>query len=166
MNELICGSRIPPIIIYHPDDGDMTEVGSYPNGDSPYGALNIAGNVREWVGNWYSDTYYVSSPTSNSSRPNEGENRVTRGREWAQGPRDVRAASRYNQPPKHTTGDLAVGLEIVETLLHLAARYTILCTSLRILGSILGGNAFIDKQLIRESEGPPNEQRTEDMSRI
>jgi formylglycine-generating enzyme required for sulfatase activity len=72
-------------------EGKTTEVGSYPEGASPYGALDMAGNVREWVADWYSDTYYKISPTLNPSGLPVGEKRVIRGGGWAQGPRDVRS---------------------------------------------------------------------------
>ena len=38
--------------------GDVVPVGSYPEGASPYGALDMAGNVYEWVQDWYSEDYF------------------------------------------------------------------------------------------------------------
>jgi len=66
------------------DDGyEFTApVGSYPAGASPYGALDMAGNVWEWVNDWYSETYYRVSPTSNPVGPSAGNSRVLRGGSW------------------------------------------------------------------------------------
>jgi len=53
------------------DDGyaDTAPVGSYPDGASPYGALNMAGNVNEWVADWYDGDYYSISPEANPTGP-------------------------------------------------------------------------------------------------
>ncbi len=61
--------------------GSTSPVGSYPDGASPYpyGALDMAGNVAEWVNDWYRSTYYSSSPSSNPTGPSGGELRVLRG---------------------------------------------------------------------------------------
>ncbi len=42
--------------------GDTAPVGSYPSGASPYGALDMAGNVAEWVNDWYQSGYYSTYP--------------------------------------------------------------------------------------------------------
>jgi len=42
--------------------GDTTSVDKYPKGASPYGCLDMAGNVCEWVADWYDDNYDQSSP--------------------------------------------------------------------------------------------------------
>jgi serine/threonine-protein kinase len=55
------------------------EVGSHPEGASPYGILDMAGNVREWVADWYDEDYYQISPTVNPTGPENGRARVFRG---------------------------------------------------------------------------------------
>ena len=62
--------------------GHTTPVGSYPAGASPYGALDMAGNVWEWVSDWYNANYYINSPLSNPTGPNSGEMRSLRGGGW------------------------------------------------------------------------------------
>jgi eukaryotic-like serine/threonine-protein kinase len=59
--------------------GDTTQVGSYPSGASPYGALDMAGNVSEWVNDWFQSDYYSSSPYSNPPGPTSGTRKVCRG---------------------------------------------------------------------------------------
>ncbi|MBN1310493.1 MAG: SUMF1/EgtB/PvdO family nonheme iron enzyme [Anaerolineae bacterium] len=54
-------------------------VGSYPLGASPYGVLDLAGNVYEWVYDVYAPDYYENSPYRNPTGPEDGAYRVTRG---------------------------------------------------------------------------------------
>jgi len=49
--------------------GDTSPVGSYPTGQSPYGVMDMAGNVAEWVNDWYQEDYYSVSPSSNPPGP-------------------------------------------------------------------------------------------------
>jgi formylglycine-generating enzyme required for sulfatase activity len=81
---------------YHGCVGDTAQVASYPQGASPYGALDMAGNVWEWVADWYDSAYYASSPDSNPGGPASGEQRVLRGGSWFDVEQDVRAAVRYD----------------------------------------------------------------------
>ena len=59
------------------------EVGSYPQGASPYGVMDMAGNVLDWVSDWYDANYYASSPDRNPQGPDSGPYRVGRGGAWS-----------------------------------------------------------------------------------
>jgi formylglycine-generating enzyme required for sulfatase activity/predicted Ser/Thr protein kinase len=78
------------------DDGYAltAPVGSYPAGASWCGALDLAGNVWEWVADWYDGDYYERSPTHNSPGPEEGDGKVLRGGSWGDVPDCVRGADR------------------------------------------------------------------------
>ncbi len=60
----------------------MTNVGSYSRGMSPYGVHDMAGNVWEWVNDWYGRNYYKNSAKRNPTGPKEGYFRVSRGGSW------------------------------------------------------------------------------------
>ena len=79
--------------------GTTTPVGHYPAGASWVGALDMAGNVQEWVADWYDSDYYSSSPHDNPTGPVSGNFnnfKVLRGGSWGGGARYVRGAYRYN----------------------------------------------------------------------
>lgn len=62
--------------------------------DSPYGLKGMAGNVREWVQDWYSQNYYKTSPSTNPQGPEGGILKVIKGGSWHSFKADVRSASR------------------------------------------------------------------------
>jgi formylglycine-generating enzyme required for sulfatase activity len=62
--------------------GDTSPVGSHPEGASPYGVMDMAGNVFEWVKDWYSATYYGESPINNPPGPTTGTWKIVRGDGW------------------------------------------------------------------------------------
>jgi len=74
-------------------------IGSYIKDKSPYGIYDMGGNVSEWVGDWYSDAYYQTSPSSNPLGPNSGQYRVLRGGSWYDNSLGVRSDRRgWNFP--------------------------------------------------------------------
>ncbi|MFM7583212.1 MAG: formylglycine-generating enzyme family protein, partial [Caldilinea sp.] len=79
--------------------GDTTPVGRYPKGASPYGVLDMAGNVWEWVSDWYDKKYYIVSPGSNPQGPATGKYRVLRGGSWNDSGNFVRSANRVGNIP-------------------------------------------------------------------
>lgn len=87
------------------DDGysKTAPVGSYPSGASPYGAMDMAGNVWDWVNDWYDGRYYSSSPERNPKGP-EGPvsgypYRVLRGGSWSSFPELLRSSHRAWDSP-------------------------------------------------------------------
>jgi formylglycine-generating enzyme required for sulfatase activity len=52
--------------------GAASPVGSHPSGASPYGALDMAGNMVEMVADWYEATFYAASPAANPKGPASG----------------------------------------------------------------------------------------------
>ncbi len=77
--------------------GDAVPVGSLPDGASWCGALDMAGNVWEWVVDWYGD--YPSERQTNPTGPETGTSRVLRGGSWDYDPKGVRSAVRRRSPP-------------------------------------------------------------------
>jgi formylglycine-generating enzyme required for sulfatase activity len=79
--------------------GDTSEVGSYSDSASQYGALDMAGNVWEWVNDWYSTTYYSTYPYDNPTGPTSGTYKVLRGGSWFSLWADLRVAKRGGNYP-------------------------------------------------------------------
>ena len=77
--------------------GDTSPVGSYPEGASPYGVLDMAGNVWEWVEDGYQTNTYSVSPAINPHGPESSPSRVTRGGAWSHNPGYTRSAFRLPQ---------------------------------------------------------------------
>ena len=69
-------------------------VGSFPQGASWVGALDMSGNVWEWVNDWYAAGYYGFSPEENPPGPAEGTIKVIRGGSWQYNLANIRATMR------------------------------------------------------------------------
>jgi formylglycine-generating enzyme required for sulfatase activity len=81
--------------------GATVAVGSYPAGASPYGALDMAGNVWEWTTDKYGEDYYDHSPARNPQGPDSGGFRVMRGGAFIGDPGYIRCTARYKGSPKY-----------------------------------------------------------------
>ncbi|MCK6524354.1 formylglycine-generating enzyme family protein [Myxococcota bacterium] len=87
---------------------DTVPVGSYPSGVSPYGALDMAGNVAEWVADWYQPHYYETSSDVDPDGPDQGwdgypadqpsQARISRGGNFATGYAAIEVSTRYVEP--------------------------------------------------------------------
>lgn len=99
--------------------GDTTPVGSYPRGASPYGMLDVAGNVREWTSTlWgpYADLSAYAYPYDPNDGRENGEAaddvcRVMHQGSYASQVRGVRCACRHGNPPTHR--DAGSGFRVV-----------------------------------------------------
>jgi formylglycine-generating enzyme required for sulfatase activity len=91
-------------------------VGSFPQGASWIGALDMAGNAMEWVADWWSSSYYAKSPGTDPRGPATGSTKVEKGGWWGpageSGAYVGRAAYRhFEDPPLYA--DHHIGFRIV-----------------------------------------------------
>jgi formylglycine-generating enzyme required for sulfatase activity len=95
--------------------GVTSEVDTFIAGISPYGLYDMAGNVFEWVGDWYSATYYSEAPALNPAGPQSGESRVIRGSSFETGASDqIVSAVRRPAPQGYHNRDVGFRCAVPE----------------------------------------------------
>ena len=95
-------------------EGDETvlPIGTRDLGSSPYGVHDLAGNLYEWVTDWYDDAFYTTPPTRNPRGPGEGAMKGQRGGSYINSPYRLRSAFRTKGDP--TEHDPHVGFRCAQ----------------------------------------------------
>jgi len=78
------GAKYPP----------LANINRYDKGASPYGVYQMAGNVSEWVSDWFDPEYYKHGHNANPQGPETGDLKVFRGGSWNEDPEVARSAGR------------------------------------------------------------------------
>ncbi len=84
------------LLLYPP----IISVFKYDNSVSPYGLFQMAGNVAEWVADWYDKDYYKTAPDKNPKGPDKGTQKAFRGGGWIDSTPSVRVSQRNGTDPK------------------------------------------------------------------
>ncbi len=77
----------------------LAAVDSYEDGKSPYGLHHMAGNIAEWIQDWFGFDYYAYMPERNPSGPPTGRYKSVRGGSWKSRPVMLRTATRGGASP-------------------------------------------------------------------
>ena len=86
------------------ESNELTDVGSFPEGTSPYGVHDMAGNAWEWVADWFHLEYYEESPRENPEGPLVGVAKVLRGGGWGEDAYLLRSTFRLRILPDESFG--------------------------------------------------------------
>ena len=108
-------SRLGDYAWYHGNNspsGTKAVGGKLPN---PWGLYDMHGNVYEWVQDWYSSSYYNSSPRVDPPGPNTGSARVLRGGYVYSGAQYLRSAFRHGDSPGYRSGGVGARLLRIST---------------------------------------------------
>jgi formylglycine-generating enzyme required for sulfatase activity len=88
-------------------------VGFFEKDKSPYGLYDMAGNVREWVQDWYEEQYYKGAPSQNPKGPEQGDVKALRGASWNDASLSGRTSARMKMVPDYR--DTTVGFRCAKS---------------------------------------------------
>jgi formylglycine-generating enzyme required for sulfatase activity len=85
---------------------DTAKVASYTDGKSPFEVRDMAGNVREWVSDWYQADAYQTAILFMPNGPETGKMKVVRGGSYLDSARDSRSSARFAYDPEREFDDV------------------------------------------------------------
>jgi formylglycine-generating enzyme required for sulfatase activity/tRNA A-37 threonylcarbamoyl transferase component Bud32 len=104
------GATLDPLLIAGRADGRTVAAGSLPGNAGPFGALDLAGNVWEWVADFYQANYYAQSPPQDPLGPVNSDTHVARGGSYVirdpSAPEESRSTTRLALPPDTLAPDV------------------------------------------------------------
>ncbi len=98
--------------------GGVARVGSHPGDASPFGVLDLAGNVTEWVADWFSESF-AANDVRNPKGPESGTSRVLRGASWHEPAERLVLTKRWQASP--ATRDTGIGFRCASDFNNLQA---------------------------------------------
>jgi len=108
---------------YGQNYGGTKPIDSFPEGVNGFGLYNMAGNVFEWVQDWYDPKYYKDSPALNPQGPdkgynfaNQGQVRVLRGGSWLAPETSLHASHRFWNQPENNSYGVGLGFRCAKSL--------------------------------------------------
>jgi iron(II)-dependent oxidoreductase len=90
---------------------EAAPAGSFPDGATESGIMDLAGNLAEWVGDWFDPLYYTRSPNQSPKGPPWGQQKILKGGSYRtlppkDGPNPYRAAAKDSLPPEMARPDV------------------------------------------------------------